>query len=377
MQSRKMRPLPLGEGRVRVARFDETCDPHPARQPAGCRAALSQRERDWFTKRINWCVFLCLALAVVGSSAWAQKPARELILPSSNMTVTTRLDHTAVWPGDQFHYLIIVEYPPDYEFVLDNLTKETVNMEPLQVVDVGKSLVVQKNSARRLFVDLTLANFATGQTSMQIPQFTLYYFRKSDKSVTPDQAAAESLSVPGPVIGIRSTLPAEPEDIRDGVTLNSWNHSRWIFAAFAWLCGAMLVAGLGRETVLFVRRMKARKGPDRRKAMEEVRMRWVSRIPSEFTDAKTCQSFYDHSSESLKEYMGYYLETATMGLTADEMRDEMQRRGVKPDLTQRVARVLEVCERLRYARDGMPADTEAARSIAEDMKEILKSQGSV
>ena len=117
---------------------------------------------------------------------WGQKPAQELVLPSSNMTVTIRLDRTAVWPGDQFHYLIIVEYPADYEFVLDNLTKETVNMEPFQVVDVGKNLVVQKNSARRLFVDLTLANFATGQTSMQIPQFTLYYFRKSDKSVTPD-----------------------------------------------------------------------------------------------------------------------------------------------------------------------------------------------
>ena len=29
-------PLPLGEGRVRVSRFDQTRDPHPA---------LSQRER--------------------------------------------------------------------------------------------------------------------------------------------------------------------------------------------------------------------------------------------------------------------------------------------------------------------------------------------
>ena len=27
-------PLPLGEGRVRVSRFDHTCNPHPARQPA-------------------------------------------------------------------------------------------------------------------------------------------------------------------------------------------------------------------------------------------------------------------------------------------------------------------------------------------------------
>ena len=34
-------PLPLGEGRVRVSKFEETCDPHPA-----LPAALSQGERD-------------------------------------------------------------------------------------------------------------------------------------------------------------------------------------------------------------------------------------------------------------------------------------------------------------------------------------------
>src|SRR6266702_3828719 len=151
---------------------------------------------------------LCLMLLFGTQQTSAQKPAPApppaIVPPPANMTLTTRLDRTAVWAGDQFHYLIIVEYPSDYEFVLDNLTKETVNMDPFQVVDVGKNLIVQKNSGRKLFVDMTLANFATGQTSTQIPQFTLYYFRKSDRSDVADQAAAESLSVPGPVIGIRS-----------------------------------------------------------------------------------------------------------------------------------------------------------------------------
>jgi len=40
MMSRVIYPLPLGEGRVRVSVFAETCDPHPA-----LRADLSQRER--------------------------------------------------------------------------------------------------------------------------------------------------------------------------------------------------------------------------------------------------------------------------------------------------------------------------------------------
>jgi hypothetical protein len=141
----------------------------------------------------------------------------------------------------------------------------------------------------------------------------------------------------------------------------------------AWVCGVILVLGLGREVALFVRRAKARKGPDRHKAMDAVRARWVSGIPSDITDAKSCAIFYDHSCQSLKEYIGYYLDIATMGLTADEMRHEMQRIGAKPDLTEKVAGVLEVCERVRYARNGASADAEAARALAQDMQEILKA----
>src|SRR5260370_11513779 len=207
-------------------------------------------------------------------------------------------------------------------------------MDPFQVIDVSKNVIVQKDSSRKLFVDLTLANVGTGQTSMQIPQFTLYYFRKGDKTLTADQAAAESLTIPGPAIGIRSTLPSQPDDIRDAVTLNSWNHDRWVFTTVAWVCGAILVLGSGRELMLLVRRRKARKGQDRRKAMEAVRVRWVSSVPSEFIDAKACLSFYDESCRSVKEYIGYYLDTDTMGLTADEMRVEMQRLGAQLALPQ-------------------------------------------
>jgi len=327
-----------------------------------------------FQSRLILAALLCLVLTAGSEHTWAQKRAPEAVPPPSNITFITRLDRTAVWVGDQFHYLIIVEYPSDYEFVLDNLTKETVNMDPFQVIDVGTNLVAQKDASQKLFVDLTLANYATGRESLQIPQFTLYYFRK-DKSVAGvDQAEAESLTIPGPVIGTRSTLPPQPDDIRDGITLNTWDRVRWVLPGVAWVCLVVLVVGLGRELTLFVKRMKARKGPDRRKAMEAVRARWVGGVPSEFTDPKSCSSFYNHSYQDLKEYIGYYLETPTMGLTADEMREEMQRLGAMPDLTQKVSRVMEACETLRYTRDSVSANTEAASAVAQDMREILSAR---
>src|SRR5215510_11777073 len=102
---------------------------------------------------------LWLALISAGGYTRTQKPSPEAVPPPSDMTFTTRLDRTAVWVGDQFHYLIIVEYPSNYEFVLDNLTKEAVNMDPFQVMNVASTLVAQKNGGQKLFVDLTLANF--------------------------------------------------------------------------------------------------------------------------------------------------------------------------------------------------------------------------
>ncbi len=91
---------------------------------------------------------LLLALAPAGLRAAAlQGPSipsprtptgapAEVPPPPEGMSFTTHLDHTAVWVGDQFHYTIIVYHSADFEFVLDTLTKETVNMDPLQVVDV-------------------------------------------------------------------------------------------------------------------------------------------------------------------------------------------------------------------------------------------------
>ena len=290
----------------------------------------------------------------------------------SGMNVTVRLDRTAVWVGDQFHYLIIVDHPADYEFVLDNLTKETVNMDPFQVMDVRTSLVVRNSTDHRLFVDLTLVNFTIERTTVDIPQFTLYFFRKDNRTVNADQATAESLTIPATTIETRSTLPEKTVDIRDAVTVSSWDRSRRVLPAIAWITGAVLIAGAGWELALFVRRRKARKGPDRRNAMKEVRARWISSVPSDFTDPKTCSVFLDRSYQSVKEYVGHYLETPTMGLTAEEMREEMQRLGAGPELTERVTKVMETCETLRYTQNGAMPHADAARVVAEAMREILK-----
>jgi len=300
----------------------------------------------------------------------ATKPA-EIPPPPTGMTFTTHLDHTAVWVGDQFHYTIIVDHTPTYEFVLDTLTKETVNMDPFQVVDVTKQTMNLKSGDRRLYLDLALTTFATGKATDQIPQLTLFYFKREPGVLRAEEAAAESLTVPGPVLGLRSTLPPAANDIRDPISISSWPQSRWFVAGAGAFSLILLVTGLGWETVALVRRRKSLRGPDRRKAMNAVRERWLSTVPGDFSSTEVAVRFYDQSYQDLKEYVGHYLEFPTAGLTADELQEEMQRLSVDRAFQDNVVRVLGTLETERYSGNGSTPTPEAAQRTAQEIREIF------
>lgn len=300
----------------------------------------------------------------------AQKPG-EVPPPPAGMTFTTHLDHTAAWVGDQFHYTIIVDHTPTYEFVLDTLTKETVNMDPFQVVDVTKQTMNLKSGDQRLYLDLVLTTFATGKATAQIPQLTLFYFKREPGVLRAEEAAAESLTVPGPVLGLRSTLPPAANDIRDPITISSWPQARWLVAGAGAFSLILLVTGLGWETIALVRRRKSQRGPDRRKAMNAVRERWLSAVPGDFANTETAVRFYDQSYQDLKEYVGYYMETPTAGLTADELQEEMQRLGADREFRDKVIRVLGTLEAERYSQNGRAPSPEAAQQTAQEIREIF------
>lgn len=295
----------------------------------------------------------------------------EVLPPPAGMSFTTHLDHTAIWVGDQFHYTIIVDYSPNYEFVLDTVSKDTINMEPFQVMNVSHTTVPLKDGSKRLFLDLTLTCFTTGKTSETIPQLTLFYFRRDRGVVRAEEAAAESLTVPGPEIGVRTTLPSDPIDIRDAISVSDWPRSRWWLAGVGAFSLLVLVVGLGWETATFLRRRKVQQGPDREKAMEIVRERWLSSVPGNFSDTEVRAQFYDQSYQNLKEYLGYYLDSPALGLTAEELQEEMQRLGTDRELTSKVADTLGALETARYAQNGTAPGAEAAQKMAQEIRGIF------
>jgi hypothetical protein len=301
----------------------------------------------------------------------APQKAEETPAPPSGMSYSTRLDRTAIWVGDQFHYFITVDYSSEFEFVLDNLNKQDVNMDPFSVVDLTKKTTPLIKNRRRLLLDITLANFSLNQSDARIPQLSLYYFRRSEQTSSAEQAAAESLIVSGPTIGLRSTQPSNPADIRDSAIVVGWEGSRWIVPAVGLVALALLVALIGWELFLLIKKQRTTQAPDRQLLMAAVRAQWSSGVPSDFSDGQTIRDFFDRSYKTLKEYLSYYLGTDTAGLTAEEVKKEMQSRGTSSDVTQKIFRVLGACEAVRYSGDGMTSNPESARGVAQDIREIL------
>lgn len=294
--------------------------------------------------------------------------------PVPELSFTTRVDKTAVWVGDQFHYQITVDHSPRIQFVLENVNKETINLDPLRVVEATSSTIRLKNGNERLFVDLTLANFATGVAEIPIPQLTLFYFRTEGAAATSREgAAAESLTIPGPVIGVRSTLPPGPSDLRDSVTVTGWARNRWVVVGVGWCALILLVVGVGWEAAHMIRYRKGRNGSDPRGAMAAIHDRWSQSVPGDFSDADLVMEFYGRSYRDLKEYLGYLLDTHTEGLTADDMREEMRRLAANPDLVERAVKVLGICETAHYARNGRELIGDTARGVAHDIGEIFQA----
>ena len=304
----------------------------------------------------------------------AEQPAQkadETPPPPAGMSYTTSLDRTAIWVGDEFHYTVTVNYSPEFEFVLDNLSKEDVNMDLFTVVGVTKRTAPLINNRTLLVVDITLANFSLNQTEARIPQLSLYYFRRDQRTTTAEQAAAESLTVPGPTIGLRSTLPPNPAGLRDSANVVGWQRSRWVVPAVGLAALALLAAWLGWEAFVIFKKRGAAQGPDRRRSMEAVRARWASAVPSDFSDSQRAKEFIDQSYQSLKEYLGHYLKTDTAGLTGDEVREEMLRSGATTEVSQKVAKILSACEAARYSENGLATNAESARGVAQDMREVM------
>jgi len=126
------------------------------------------------------------------------------------LTVSTRLDQTAVWAGDVLRYTLHVVHPADVEVVLDNFKKDLLPVAPFVLRDVQTRRSEWAGGNKSVEIVLSLTSFDTGKPELTIPPLPVYYFRHQ-AGLAGKESPVESVTLPAFKVGLRSTLvPARP-----------------------------------------------------------------------------------------------------------------------------------------------------------------------
>jgi hypothetical protein len=312
-------------------------------------------------------LFLPIALlAILGASP--VKKAK----PQSKISVTTRLDKTAVWVGDTLRYSVRVLHDPDIDFVQDNLTKEAVSLPPFVVREV----VVRKGdwaqNKRWLEVDLLLGIYETGKSEIIVPPFNLYYFRR-EPAMVKRELSAESVQVPASKIALRSTLGAGAPKLRDYRPMDSPDLSRAIVALVVGVSAAGLVVGRsGMALWRFLRRER----PIRNRRSRRARGGWLKRELAKIRQLKEnppadSKVFHSEIAQLVRRFLSERLDVETSSLTPAEIGSVLHRQGQSDGFSEQVKAILEQCDAACYSRDGLPVNEPARRQMLESLERIL------
>jgi hypothetical protein len=305
-------------------------------------------------------------LAVLGASPVKKNKTQ------SKISVTTRLDKTAVWVGDTLRYTVRVVHDPDIDFVKDNLTKEAVALPPFVVREVAVRKGDWAQSKRWLEVDLFLGIYEIGKSEIIVPPFNLYYFRR-EPGMAKRELSAESVQVPASKIALRSTLGGGPPKLRDYKPMDSPDLSRAVVALMVGVSGAGLVAArsgialwrfLSRERSMRNRRSRRARGGSQKKELAKIRQ--LKKNPPE--DSKV---FYSEIAQLVRRLLSERLDVETSSLTPAEIGTVLQTQGQRGSFGEQVKAILEQCDAARYSRDGLPGDEPARRQLLESLEKIL------
>ncbi len=311
--------------------------------PFGAAPLLAARARAaWLVAAL----FL-LALMTLGAAAPVQK-AKEV-----KIALSTRLDRTAIWVGDTFHYIVKAVHDPAIEIVIDGLKKDRMNLAPFVVLDIAVRQGPFGADKKLTEITFLLTSYETGQGELKIPTFPLYYFTRIGASRASTESAAESIAVPAGKIGLRSTLTADNLRLRDSRELWQVSRSRWMLPLALGLAGivatAIQLARLLWHRSRHERPVKKRLNARARQRQLQDFLQQAQAIGRDTPEDQ--QRYYAEVSRFLRGYLSESLAIDAASLTAEEIASTLQSHGPN-GLRAPVKIILERCEQVLYHPEG-------------------------
>lgn len=330
-------------------------------------------------------LFLLLAgmalLAQSGADIASVLRAQGPDVPAAAVPVhlTTRVDRTALWVGDRIHYRVLAEHPPAIHFVTDNLKESSLNLLPFEIVSINFATGEGSAGNRTLLVDLILTTYQTTPGELEIPAFSLFFFQDDAAVASGAERAAESLSVPAVPIALRSTLPAEHNELRDLPTppATPWRRRLAGTLPMVFLLLSLLLAA---PALLQGRRLRSDQHAirARRTRRANAAAELLSLSSRGIGDEAAAADFFDATHAALREFLAASSLTATSGKMAREV-SELLRDGsaLAPDAPAAalaaVPELLQLCDQVRYAPAGSEMGLKNFAAAQERIRVLLGS----
>jgi len=312
------------------------------------------------SRRLVPAAVCCMAL--IGCGDAARRPAT---WSQEAVTVRTFVERTAVWVGDPLTYTVEVRCAPGYDIVEDELGRDHLRLDGLEVRDASVSREVRDGGVVVYRARFELVSYAFDQENLRIGGRSVrYYQQRADGSIAGERPAGSVEVLPVDLV-LRSVVPgtAGPAIRTPGPTGRVPGVARLlqpvgltlVVLALA-MVGATLAAPLARRW-----RLARRTGPAPKPVMDyRLALEDLKRVDGAADQGALLQAF-DRLDRLMRERL------AESGIDARPLTpDEIEARAEPTGDTARpgpVAHVLRECERVRYGGGRHAPSHELLRQV--------------
>ena len=294
-------------------------------------------------KKIPLCALLLLSTGIAAAQETDKKPP---------VAITPHVDKTAIWIGDEIRYTIRAVYDANVEMVLDNFTKERLQLAPFVVRDITIERKEWAGDKGAVEITLTLTTFETGKTDLTIPLVPLYYFVRETGLAEKEKPVDSVAAAPVP-IGLRSALVTESLIPRTTTAPPSPGMA-WALVPFAIGFAGLLSLGTygGWRTWQRLYPTQAITGLSREQREEIVRNA-LTRLRADVAAAgEDVRRWSGAMASTLRVMAGQLFDIPGAAQTPDEIEASLKHAGADASLATQTKTVLARCDELRYGKEG-------------------------
>jgi hypothetical protein len=319
-------------------------------------------------------VFAGLILVSAGTANDAQSiqgPREEPVGPPAQVHASA--DRTAIWVGDRITYAVDIVCRRGVEILLDDLAKEKLRLNGLDVVNSDSTTTVDAAERTTYRLRYVLTTYRVDVPSLSIEPLSARYYERRPGQRLQDITPAGEVQVPGAVIALRSTLPDQPVyELRDG-RAPAPRHA--LMARTESIGLALIVISLAPAAFMAAVLLRRRPRTSGRRSAREARLdhrATLERLRAlDVATEEERRRAYDEISAAVRQHLAVTSGVPAAGLTATEVDAALEQTTSRRVSRESVTALLVACDEARYGPPHALPSAQACRDALAAAEQVL------